>query len=88
MTRAKPSKSIEWSSLQSWFEAGRMIHRAMVRLTAERRTEADLDAIVAGDADTAERFIDAHLSLAREGLRQALTRWEDRLSQISLSESE
>jgi DNA-binding GntR family transcriptional regulator len=163
---------LDMATLQSWFEAGRMIHRAMVRLAAERRTEADLDAIeaamkefeaateardklrmlyanerfhdligraarnpylyasyrrvtadheriselcygyeaqgyaqqdsqlnidehrqlfdaiAAGDADTAEQVIDAHLSLAREGLRQALTRWENSLSQVSLSESE
>ncbi len=162
---------LDMATLQSWFEAGRMIHRAMVRLAADRRTDADLDAIrqameefeaataakdklrmlyanerfhdligraarnsylyasyrrvtadheriselcygyevqgyaqqdsqlnidehrrlyqaiADGDADTAERVIDDHLSLAREGLRQALSRWEDSLAGLSVPET-
>lgn len=162
---------LDMGTLQSWFEAGRMIHRAMVRLAASRRTEADLeaireameafeqatrdrdklqllyanerfhdligraarnsylyasyrrviadheriselcysyevegharhdaqltvdehrrlfDALEAGDADTAEAVIDAHLSLAREGLRHALERWDEALSRLSVPET-
>lgn len=162
---------LDMATLQSWFEAGRMIHRAMVRLAAQRRTEADLEAIReamegfeqatrdrdklqmlyanerfhdligraarnpylyasyrrvladheriselcygyesegraqhdsqltldehrrlfeairSGDADTAEEVIDAHLSLAREGLRHALERWDQALSSLSVPET-
>ncbi|MDZ7748616.1 MAG: GntR family transcriptional regulator [Halofilum sp. (in: g-proteobacteria)] len=158
---------LDMGTLQSWFEAGRMIHRAMVRLAAHRRTEQDLeaihgameafeqatrerdklqmlysnerfhdlvgraarnaylyasyrrviadheriselcysyeveghaqhdldghrrlcDALAAGDADTAEQVIDAHLSRAREGLRDALARWDDALSRLSVPEA-
>lgn len=162
---------LDMGTLQSWFEAGRMIHRAMVRLAAYRRTDADLEAIreameafeqatrdrdklqmlytnerfhdligraarnpylyasyrrvtadheriselcysyeVEGharhdtqlnldehrrlfqaietrDADTAEEVIDAHLSLAREGLRHALERWERSLSTLAVPET-
>jgi len=158
---------LDMATLQSWFEAGRMIHRAMVRLAAFRRTAADLagireardafeqatadgaqlqmlyanerfhdrigqaarnpylyaayrrvladheriselcyayeaevraesdkqltldehrqlyDAIAAGDAETAERVIDAHLSLARDGLRNALEQSERMLSGLA-----
>lgn len=162
---------LDMGTLQSWFEAGRMIHRAMVRLAAYRRTDADLEAIrnameafeqatrdrdklemlyanerfhdligraarnpylyasyrrviadheriselcysyevegharhdtqlnldehrrlfqaiEARDADTAEEVIDAHLSLAREGLRHALERWEQSLSTLAVPET-
>jgi DNA-binding GntR family transcriptional regulator len=162
---------LDMGTLQSWFEAGRMIHRAMVRLAAARRTDADLEAIrqameafeqatrerdkrrmlysnerfhdligraarnsylyasyarviadheriselcysyeIQGharndsqltidehrrlfdaignrDADAAEEVIGAHLSLAREGLRHALERWDQSLSQLSVAET-
>lgn len=162
---------LDMATLQSWFEAGRMIHRAMVRLAAHRRTDEDLEtireameafeqatrdrdklrmlytnerfhdligraarnsylyasyrrviadheriselcysyesqghaqhdsqlnldehrclfeAIERGDADTAEEVIDAHLSLAREGLRHALDRWERSLSTLAVPET-
>jgi len=42
---------LDMSTLQSWFEAGRMIHRAMVRLACRRRRPADLEAIRAAMED-------------------------------------
>ena len=36
---------LDVATLQSWFEAGRMIHRAIVRLACVRRRQADIDAI-------------------------------------------
>lgn len=36
---------LDMGTLQSWFEAGRMIHRAMVRLACRRRRQADIEAI-------------------------------------------
>lgn len=162
---------LDMATLQSWFEAGRMVHRAMVRLAAHRRTEADLEAIreameafeqathdrdkhrmlysnerfhdligcaarnpylyasyrrviadheriselcysyeiggraqhdsqltidehrrlfaaiESGDPDTAEEVIDVHLSLAREGLRDALQRWQETLSNLAVPET-
>lgn len=38
---------LDMATLQSWFEAGRMLHRAMVRLACRRRRSEDLAAIEA-----------------------------------------
>jgi len=42
---------LDMGTLQSWFEAGRMIHRAMVRLACRRRRPEDLEAIRAAMED-------------------------------------
>lgn len=42
---------LDMNTLRSWFEAGRMIHRAMVRLACRRRRPADLEAIEAAMED-------------------------------------
>ncbi len=39
---------LDIATLQSWFEAGRMIHRSIVRLAALRRRDDDLESIRAG----------------------------------------
>lgn len=36
---------LDMATLQSWFEAGRMVHRAMVRLACARRRESDIAGI-------------------------------------------
>lgn len=42
---------LDMNTLQSWFEAGRMMHRAVVRLACRRRRPEDLEAIQAAMED-------------------------------------
>lgn len=54
---------LDMATLQSWFEAGRMIHRAIVRLACQRRRPEDLEAIEAALQDF-EAAMDAEDTLS------------------------
>lgn len=48
---------LDVGTLQSWFEAGPMVHKAVVRLAAHRRRDADLEAIREAMEDLEEAMV-------------------------------
>ncbi len=70
---------LDVGTLQCWFEAGPMIHKAMVRLAACRRRQEDLDAIRGAMEDLEQAMI------AEDGPAMVLAneRFHDRIGQAA-----
>ncbi len=70
---------LDVTTLQSWFEAARMMHRGVVRLACRRRRQADIDAIRSAMYD----FESAMRSEETLGMIYANERFHDRIGQAA-----